>query len=668
MGGPRSLIIKGKGATMYVTRTPEKIYQTAVLAEAIPFIDNSKGWTIKGLAASRGVSEKQVHRWKALLREEGLRLFSTLKPGRRKTDISSCSESGQLLIYETINRLLAENRGKYRFTADEKQRLLCKRERLKAEHRLPYEEFSKLIGIDSGILRLWARRVGAEGAAGLQEKSRAPKNSPNKLPAEVISAIERYGGWWQRRHRGLRITEFSVHFRYRYRRLLRRVGKSTLSDKAICRYLKQAGLYKQREQPPKGQRGRFRYYFPGAQCMIDTTAVVFLGVKLKLIAALDAFSRNILHQEVFSGENACAVIGVLNKSLQAAGRKGLKILSVLSDHGRPYKSGKVRCYLKENGICRNLAAAYRPTGKAAVERYFRTAKEHLASRCGLIRLFFRGLWIRLVKAVFNLLLLGLTETHNRRYSHRQEQAAVRVSPQFRESVRTVLEHEESNSELNNELIDRLYNEFFPAGAVRKSKVKEYLSRYRKQDITEAAVALRRKLAVVDMPAINRWWYLSKVVDNIKKKRKEEAYRKAKQTVRQHQQRIKDEGETAKIEEEHRWNERHPEGALDKAVGRYLLLCNLPVARGYYQREIIRLTERIMARHSVLTAGLKMKKLCERIRRTELPAGLANDKTAPPAPSEIEGAKEEIIRLLKGHNFRGKQEIPAVQNLRRLWKT
>jgi len=670
MGGPRSLIIKGKGATMYVTRLPELKYQAAVLAEAIPFIDNLKCRTIKGLAANSGVSEKQVHRWKSLLREEGLRLFSTLKPGRRKTDISSCRENEQLLIYETINRLLAESRGKYRFTAKDKQRLLSERARLKAEHGLTYEIFSQLVGIDSGILRLWARRVKTEGAEGLVEKSRAPKRCPNKLPAEVISRIERYGRKWQCRHRTIHITEFSVHFRYRYRKLLRQFGKSSISDKVIARYLKQAGLYKQREETPKGQRGRFRYYFPGAQCMIDTTMVVFLGVRLKLIAVLEAFSRNILYQEGFLRENAGAVIRVLSKSLQAAGRKGLKILSVLSDHGRPYKSGRVRCYLRGNGICRNLAAAYRPTGKAVIERYFRTAKEQLASRCGLIRLFFKGLWqwlkVRMVKTIFNLLLLGLTEKYNRRDS-RQAKSSVRVGPQFQESVRRVLQTEEQNSELKSELIDRVYKEFFSAGGVRKTKVKGYLSGYRKETITSAAEALRRKLAVDDLPVKNRWWYLSKVAYNIKKKMQEEQVARARQVIRTQQTNIKEDEEMARIEEEKWWAEQHPQEALDKAVNWYLLLCNFPVARRYYQREIIRITGTVMERYSILTAGLKLKELCERIKVKVLSTGMLRNKMVPlPAPSDVEQSKEEIITLLKQYNFRGKQDIPVVQNLRRLW--
>jgi transposase InsO family protein len=659
---------------MYVTRMPELKYQAAVLAEAIPFIDNLKCRTIKDLARSLCVSEKQLHRWKSLLREEGLRLFSTLRPGRRKKEVwKSYPESEHLLIYETINRLLIKTQKdgetNQKFSPAEKQTLLFQRTRLKSEHGLTYEQFSQLIGIDSGSLRLWARRVKTDG---LQEKSRAPKRCANKLPAQVIRAIEQYGRRWQRLHRTIRITEFSVHFRFKHRRLLRRFGKSTLSDKVIARYLKQAGLYKQREETLKGQRGRFRYYFPGAQSIIDTTAVVFLGVRLKLIAVLDAFSRNILHQEGFPGENAEAVIRVLKSGLKVAGRNGLKVLSVLSDHGRPYKSGRVRRYLKENGICRNLAAPYRPQGKAALERYFRTAKETLSSKGGLIQLFFRGLWqwlkVRLVKAVFNLILLGYTGLYNRtRVTSPGASSTGMVRPQFQESVRRVLQAEEQNSELKSELIDRVYSEFFPSGAVRKSKVKEYLSGYRKQDITEAAVALRRKLVVENLPATNRWWYLSKVADNIEKKRKEEELRKARQTIRFQQQRIKDEQETAKTEEDIRWYERHPEEALEKTVGWYLLLCNFPVARGHYRREIIRLTETIMASHSVLTAGRKLEKLCERIKEAAPLTGALRDNTEPqPTVFEIERAREEIISVLKRHNFRGKQDIPTAQNLRRLW--
>ncbi len=78
---------------------------------------------------------------------------------------------------------------------------VAERERLKQEFALTYETFSKLLGLDSGSLRLWARKLQKEG-----------------------------------------------------------------------------------------KRGAFRYYFLGAQSLIDTSLVFFLGVRMYLIAVMDVFS------------------------------------------------------------------------------------------------------------------------------------------------------------------------------------------------------------------------------------------------------------------------------------------------------------------------------------------------------------------------------------------
>ena len=128
---------------------------------------------------------------------------------------------------------------------------------------------------------------------------------------------------------------------------------------------------------------------------------------------MDAFSRNIFHQEVFLREKAEKIIKCLKASLKKARSLGLKVLSLLSDHGRPYKSRRVRQYLKGKGICRNFSPPYWPEGKAPIERYFRTLKEKLSNKWEVLRLLLKGifLWIkeRVAQRFFNFILLALTD-------------------------------------------------------------------------------------------------------------------------------------------------------------------------------------------------------------------------------------------------------------------
>ena len=666
---------------MYLYYSPEEKFKLSVLAVGLPFFDKLKERTIKGIAEIGNVSEKQLHQWKNKLKEEGPKVFCHFTPGRKKKEFSFFPESERLLIYEIIYHFLIDGKkaeGKNRkFPAADKENFLSARERLKQEFGLTYETFSNLIGLDSGSLRLWSRKVKEEGKEGLKNKSSAPKRMPGKLHPALIREIIRYGGRWKRRHRKIRIGEFSIYFRYKYRRLLRKFGKNSLSDKVISRYLKDAGLYQEKEERPKGKRGNFRYYFPGAQSLIDTSVIFFLGVKMKLIAVMDGFSRFIFHQEGFLNEKADKIISVMKSSLKNAEKKGLKVLSFLSDHGKPYKSKRVMEYLKKNGILRNFSSAYWPEGKAPIERYFRTVKEELSSKGRLIYLFLKGslIWIKamILKELFNLILLGLTDEYNRTKNllidgkSPQERVRQQASYQFQQATEKVLQEEERISVLKNELVDSLCKEF---GWKEKKKVKGYLFRFRKETINQAAEALRRKLVIEDLPSENRWRYLSKVSYNIEKKKQEEEVARARRIIRTEQMKAKEEEEKKKIEEERRWHQTHPEFALEKAVEWYLLLCNCEIGRGYYQREIICLIEKILNRHSILTTGKKIEKICERIKKKEMLPNVVKNKIGSnskvPTSVEIDNAKEKIITLIKGHNFLEKQNIPAIQNLKRIY--
>ena len=237
---------------MYIAYKPGFVFQLAVKAIAVSLFDNlEKGFTIKGLAREAGVSQKQLHLWKKLLLAEGPKLFEHRRPGRKKKEIlGGRSKEGEILIYESINRFLLRSRGDQRLFSDPefKEEVLKERRRLKEEAGLAFQDFSRLIGIPESTLKFWQKKEREEGKEGLKPKSRAPKRNAQKLPGEIIEAIQSYGQSCAGRGGIRNLSLFSRSFRQKYQRLLSAYGHPDISNKVIGRYLKEAGLYRRKKK------------------------------------------------------------------------------------------------------------------------------------------------------------------------------------------------------------------------------------------------------------------------------------------------------------------------------------------------------------------------------------------------------------------------------------
>ena len=83
-----------------------------------------------------------------------------------------------------------------------------------------------------------------------------------------------------------------------------------------------------------------------------------------------------------------------------------------------------------------------------------------------------------------------------------------------------------------------------------------------------------------------------------------------------------------------------------------------------------MTEKIIKRHSILTSGIKIEKLCERIRGkkelTLIKAQMKELNLNPPSPFQMELAKERLVTLIKEKFTKDNEGIPVLQNLRTLW--
>ena len=660
---------------MYVKRSPEKVLRLAVLALSISFFDNLIKKSIKAAALEGGVSEKQLHCWKTILREKGLEAFSALKPGRRKVGGPSLAEGETLLVYESVNRLLADEKkaeGRKRcFSAGSKERILKERDRLKKDFGLSHERFAGLTGIDSGVIRLWARKHGAGGLEALEPGSRAPKDNRKKLPPVVIERIQHAGRKWSRRK--INTAEFGRYFRREYRELLLKEGHPDIADKTIGRYLKEAGLISRNQERPEGKRGSFRYYFPGAQILIDTCQVYFLGIKTYVIGVMDAFSRDVLSQSSFLRETAKAVEKVIRTALGEAKKSGVKAGAMVSDHGRVYKARRTREFLRISGLTAIYAHPYRPQSKAAIERYFRTLKEVLYG-AGVIKLFIKGLvivvWKRTLNFVLCVILQGIRVQYNGRIQQADgkspgERIKTRHAERMEKAVETVLESRKAPSK--KESIGTLYSEL-ELTVPKVRAVKELMS-YSAESIEEAAQALRRKLVAENMEPLHRWYYLAKVVANVEERKNDAKKKDAERIIKEEKERMHRAEERRKVISQEEWNKKHPEEALQESVEWHLLFHPKRIGSGFYEGRIMEYTSIILRGHSKRTAAVKLDKIGgnilseDSVRRMKKKA--KREGLNLPGREQLEEAKSRILELL-GETYAGeKGRIPSVQNFRSL---
>jgi transposase len=683
-------IIQGKGEmAVYISRSNDERFELACKVLGLSFIDKDPeerkkvSLTIKEIAAHAGVSRNQTYEWKNILSREGPKVFAACTPGRKAKLVCELGADEQVLISESLSRLAVKvKRGQIRaggWTAELRSEILRERNRLKQVYGLTYECFAKRMGLSSAILRLWSSKLKTEGEAGLENKSRAPKYSPEKLTPDVIAAIEDYGCRWRRGYHGrrIRIGAFADSFRRDKSRLLAKYGKGNLSNKTIRRYLKETGLYGgEVKTRRKAKRGGFRYYCPGAQLLIDTTFWTFFGVKMAIVGLMDAFSRDILHQEGFIGENAAAIVKTLKKGLKKAGAIGLSIWSVLNDHGRPYKSKKVWAYLRDKGIKRIYSAPYWPQGKAAIERYFRTLKEGLEENWQLLCYLVKGLVITLrekfLLCCLNLILIGF----NGKYSitpnpgidgkSPQERLEQKPNTAYQTAVRCVLEEDASNSELKSELIAKIYREF--KLEVSLIRAKEYLGRCSKESIIEAAEALRRKLVQEDLAALNRWQYWSKTAKIIEVKKREALITAARQVLAEAKKTDREREERRRIEDQRQWYESHPEEALSEAIEWQLVCWGNKFAAIHYEPMIRESLKGILIKHSQLTAGLKVKEICQAIEKKEKveTESVLKSGWKMPEQEKLVEAKQQIIKLIQDTYSEYKDEIPSFRGIKQLW--
>ena len=101
--------------------------------------------------------------------------------------------------------------------------------------------------------------------------------------------------------------------------------------------------------------------------------------KVWIIALLDDASRMIIGIDVFFNDNMVNVMSVLKSAVLKYGRP--KCLNF--DNGSPYKNKQISLLAARIGTTLNYNPPYTPTGKAKIERFFKTLKQQWMSQLNM---------------------------------------------------------------------------------------------------------------------------------------------------------------------------------------------------------------------------------------------------------------------------------------------
>jgi transposase len=234
-------------------------------------------------------------------------------------------------------------------------------------------------GVSERTAAKWRARWRAEGDAGLQDRSSAPRRSPTRLPSERVEAIEAL--------RRLRMTAAEIA----------EVLGMALST--VSRWLKRIGLGRRsRLEPPEppnryerkrpgelihvdvkklgriGRRGAgHRVLGPGRRQSQEKTGPKRLGATgWEFVHVCVDDATRLAYVEVLGDEKGKTAAGFLRRAAEWFKGMGITVERVLSDNGACYRSGAHAEACSELGLRHLRTRPYRPRTNGKAERFIQT--------------------------------------------------------------------------------------------------------------------------------------------------------------------------------------------------------------------------------------------------------------------------------------------------------
>jgi transposase len=235
-------------------------------------------------------------------------------------------------------------------------------------------------GVSERTARKWLARWRSEGAAGLLDRSSAPRRRPSRLPADRVAAIEKL--------RRVRMTAAEIAE-------ILEIALSTVS-----RWLKRIGLGRlSRLEPPQPpnryERGRAgelvhvdvkklgRIQVPGHRVTGNRrrharrTRIGNQGRKLgtagwEFVHVCVDDATRLAYAEVLPDERGATAAGFLRRACEWFRSLGIRVERVMSDNGACYRSGVHGALCRELELRHIFTRPYRPRTNGKAERFIQT--------------------------------------------------------------------------------------------------------------------------------------------------------------------------------------------------------------------------------------------------------------------------------------------------------
>jgi transposase InsO family protein len=244
-----------------------------------------------------------------------------------------------------------------------------------AEHRLhsvlevrggaSVAEVAARYGASRQSLYRWKARYERDGVAGLQDRSRRPRSSPRRIPAEVEALV---------------CELRRAHPRWGARRLVFELGERGVarvpSRATVHRALVRNGFVVLQHQTHKRKYRRWQRETPMHLWQIDIVGGIYLadGRECKMVTGIDDHSRYVVIAAVLAVPNGRAVCEAFTAAMRDHGVPS----EVLTDNGKQFTGRFTKprpaevlfertC--RENGITARLTKPSSPTTTGKIERW-----------------------------------------------------------------------------------------------------------------------------------------------------------------------------------------------------------------------------------------------------------------------------------------------------------
>jgi len=234
-------------------------------------------------------------------------------------------------------------------------------------------------GVSEPAARKWVRRFGAEGEAGLVDRSSAPRRIPHKTPPERVEVILAL--------RELRFTAAEI---------AETLGMAHSTVSAVLKREGRGRLPRIVEEADN----RYERARPGELIHIDVKKLGRIGAKgaghraigrrgeahrsrgagWEFVHVCVDDATRLAYVEVLDDERALTCVGFLRRAVAHFAAYGISVERVMTDNGNPYRSRPHALACRTLGLKHLRTEPYRPRTNGKAERFIRTLLDGWAYR------------------------------------------------------------------------------------------------------------------------------------------------------------------------------------------------------------------------------------------------------------------------------------------------